>query len=95
MPSSFCASTANSIGNSANFLAKPIDDHPHGIFGRETALVAVKDLVLANLRRRGLVFDLTVGIAHLDVGERVSAAPIANQHGITLGKIARVLRVLS
>ena len=67
MPSSFCASTANSIWAPAKRLAEPVDDHPHGIFGREAALVAVKDSVLANLRRRSLVLDLTVGIAHLDV----------------------------
>ena len=39
------------------------------------------------------MLDLTVGITHLNVREGVSATLVTNQHGIALGKVARVLRV--
>ena len=41
-----------------DFLAEAVDDHVHRVLGRDAALLAVEDLVLADLRRRGLVLDL-------------------------------------
>src|SRR5678815_1824751 len=41
-----------------HFLAEAIDDQAHRVFGRNAALSAIKDLVLADLRRRRLVLDL-------------------------------------
>ena len=41
-----------------HFLAEAVDDHVDGVLGRDAALLAVEDLVLADLRRRRLVLDL-------------------------------------
>src|SRR4051794_40524844 len=38
-----------------DLLAEAVDDQVHGVLGGEAALPAVEDLVLTNLRRRGLV----------------------------------------
>src|SRR6185436_8459332 len=75
-----------------DFLAISIDDHVHGILGGETALIAVKDLVLANLRRTGFVFDPSRGVLHLDVGKGVRAAFVAQQERVALREIPRIDR---
>jgi hypothetical protein len=40
-----------------DFLAEAADDHVDRVLGRESALAAVEELVLANLRRGRLVLD--------------------------------------
>src|SRR5262249_491577 len=57
-----------------NLLAKAIHNHVHGVFGREAALLAVENLVLADLRRGRLVLHRRAGIPHFDVREGVGAA---------------------
>src|SRR6202040_3029085 len=62
-----------------HFLAEAVDDQRHGVLGAEPALPAIEQLILADLRRRRLVLDPGGRIAHLDVGHRVRAAPVADQ----------------
>src|SRR5262245_21294087 len=57
-----------------DLLAKAADDHRHCIFGRDAALLAVEELVVADLRDRGLMLDRGGAVVHLQVGEGVCAA---------------------
>lgn len=41
-----------------DLLAEAIDDQVHRIFGGKAALAAIKELVLADFRRRGFMFHL-------------------------------------
>jgi hypothetical protein len=90
---SFCASTANSIGSFLeHFLTKAVDDeadtHPPRF---NAALLAVENLILADLGGAGFMLDLSAGILHIDIGEGVRAALIAHQQRIALRVIAGVL----
>jgi hypothetical protein len=58
----------------------------------DAALVAIEDLVLADLRGRGLVLHARRRVLHLDVRERVRAALVAQQQRIALRVVARVRR---
>src|SRR6187455_3280899 len=58
--------------------AESADDQVHGVFGREAALPAIEDLVLADLRRRRLVLHTRRRVLDVQVGERVRAALIAD-----------------
>src|SRR3989454_11084362 len=77
-----------------DFLAEAVDDHRYGVFGRETALLRVKDLILADLGRGRFVLHRGRAVAHVDVRERVRSASIADQHRIALRVIPRLLRPL-
>src|SRR5262249_13936352 len=57
--------------------------------GIETALLAVEDLVLADLRRRRLMLDGGRWILYVDVGERVRTAAVADEHRIALSVVPR------
>jgi hypothetical protein len=46
-------------------LAKATDDHRHRILSRNATLLAVKELIIADLRDRGLVFDRGGAIVYL------------------------------
>ena len=72
-----------------DFLAEAVDDHVDRVLGRDAALLAVEDLVLADLRRRRLVLHLRRGVLHLDVRERVRAALVAEQQRVALRVVAR------
>src|SRR6267378_1697024 len=72
-----------------DLLAESVDDHRDGVFGRESALHAVEQLILADARSRGFVLDLRRGVLHLDVGKRVRRALVAEQQRIALRVIAR------
>ncbi len=61
----------------------------HGILRRNAALAAVKNLILANLRRGRLVLDARRRVLHFQVGERVRAALVAQQHRVALRIVAR------
>src|SRR5688572_13997607 len=63
-----------------HFLAEAADDHVHRVLGADAALAAVENLVLADLRRRRFVLHLRRGVLDLEVGERVGAAIVADQH---------------
>src|SRR5437879_12167139 len=67
-----------------DFLAETVDDHVHGVLRRDAALVAVENLVLANLRRGRLVLDARGPVLHFDVRERVRAALVADEQRVTL-----------
>ena len=67
-----------------HFLAETVDDHVHGVLGGDAALVAVKDLVFADLRRGRFVLNGSRRVLHLDVGERVRPALRADEHRVAL-----------
>src|SRR3989441_2089859 len=73
-----------------NFLAKPVHNHVDRVLGREAALVAVENLVLADLRRAGFVLDASRRVLYLDVREGVRAAFVAAQQRVALREVARV-----
>src|ERR1700732_4084919 len=75
-----------------HFLAEAVDDQRHRVLGAEPALPAIEQLVLADLRGRRLVLDPGRGIAHLDIGHSVRAAPVTNQQRVALRVVARALR---
>src|ERR1041385_8544809 len=71
-----------------DLLAKAVHDHVHGVLGGDAARVAVKDLVLADLRRAGLVLDTRRGVLHFDVREGMRAAFVADEQRIALREVA-------
>src|SRR3990170_2923258 len=77
-----------------HLFAEAVHDHVRGVLRREPALLAVKHLVVPDLRGRGLVFHLGRWLHHLDVRERVRPALAPEEEGIALGVIARVRRTL-
>src|ERR1039458_9034869 len=77
-----------------HFLAEPVHDHRNRVFARDPALPAIENLVLADLRRRGLVLQLRRRVLHFQVRERVRAALVAQQQRIALRIVARAGRVL-
>src|SRR5687768_9815040 len=76
-----------------HFLAEPAHDHRDRLLGAEAALLQVEDLVLADLRRAGLVLDDRVLVRHLDVREGVRAAAVPHEHGVALRVVARAVRL--
>ena len=88
--SNFCASTANSIGDFIqHFAGIPVDDQTDSVFGRQSALVTVEQLVFADLRRRRLVLHDRAAVVHLYVRERMRPATVADQQRIALRKVTR------
>src|SRR2546422_1010450 len=77
-----------------DFLAEAVHDHADRVLRGETALLAVEDLVLADLGGRGLVLHDRRTVAHVDVGERVRPALVADEHRVALRVVARPLRAL-
>jgi len=77
-----------------NFLAKPVHDHVHRVLRGQASLIAVKNLVLADLGSRGLVLDPRRRVFHFDVRKRMRAAFVAQQERIALRKIPGVGRIL-
>src|SRR2546423_234357 len=75
-----------------DFLAETVDDHVHGVLSRDAALVAIENLVLANLRRGRLVLDARGLVLHFDIRERVRATLVADEQRIALREVARVRR---
>ena len=64
-----------------DFARIAVDDQAHGLFRADAALVAVEQLVLADLRGRGFV---------LDDGRRVVGADDREGMGPALGAIRRL-----
>jgi len=77
-----------------NLLTEAIDDHRHRIFCREPSLLAIKDLILSNLRGGGFMFHLRGAVFHLDIGEGVGTALITQQQRVALGIVASPLCTL-
>src|SRR5438093_7157187 len=67
-----------------DLLAESIHDHGHRVLRGEPALAAVEELILADLRRRGLVLELGRGVVDLDVRERVRAALVPHEQRVAL-----------
>src|SRR5712691_9941012 len=73
-----------------HFAAEPVHDHRDRVFGRDPALLTVEELVLPDLRRRGLVLHLRGGVAHLDVRKRMRPALVAEEQGVALRVVTGV-----
>src|SRR2546428_10295339 len=77
-----------------DFPAEAVDDHRDRVFGGQAPLLAVEDLILADLRRGGFVLHDRRAGAHVDVGEGVGAALIPDQHRVALRVIPRAYGAL-
>src|SRR3989338_703516 len=65
-----------------NLLAEAVDNHRDGIFGREPALLAVENLVLADLGGGGFMLHLGRGVPNFQIREGVRAALVADQQRV-------------
>lgn len=74
-----------------HLLRIAVDDQPDGILGRKPPLIAIKELILPDLRRGRLVLDDGRAVAHLDIGKRVRPAPVADKQRVALRVVARPL----
>src|SRR5690349_18889018 len=63
-------------------LAEAVDDEVDGVLLGNTAGAQVEDLVVGDLRRRGLVLHDGRRVLHVDKRERVRAAVGADEQGI-------------
>src|SRR5437868_7308789 len=70
-------------------LDETIDDEADGFFLAQSALDAVEQHVLGNLRGGGFVLEQRGGILGFHVRHRVGAAFVADQERVAGGKIAR------
>src|SRR5688572_15241800 len=70
-------------------LAEAVDDHRHRVLLGDAAAAAVEQLVVADLRRGGFVFDDRRRVLHLDVGIGVRAAALADEQRVALRVVAR------
>src|SRR6266851_9768149 len=70
-------------------LAEAVHDHRYSIFCLQPALSQVEELVVADFRGGSLMLHARGGVPHLDVGEGVGAALIANQKRVALRVVAR------
>src|SRR5881394_3141856 len=59
-----------------HLAAEAAYDHRHCVLGAQPALLAVEDLVLADLRRRRFVLERSGVVLHLDVREGVRSAAV-------------------
>src|SRR5688572_33026805 len=62
-----------------NLFAESIDDHRDGSLRGDATLLAVEELILADLRGRSLVFHLSRGVFDLYIRESMGAAFVAHQ----------------
>src|SRR5262245_35189473 len=77
-----------------DLLAESVDDHRHGILRRDAPLPTIEELVLADLRGRGLMFDLGGAVGDLEIREGMGAALVAEQQGVTPRVVPRAGRAL-
>jgi hypothetical protein len=61
-----------------NFLAKPVDDHRNSIFSGNPALFAVKKLLLADLRSRGLMLHARRPILNFNIRKSVGGTLVSD-----------------
>ena len=73
-----------------NVLSIAVDYQADSFFRRDAALVAVEQLVLRNLRCRGLVFENAAVVAAFHVRPGVRAALVAKQQRVALREITAV-----
>src|SRR6266576_554609 len=62
-----------------DLFAEAVHDHADRVLGRDAALAAVENLVLADLGGGGLMLDLRGRVADFQIRERMRAALIAEQ----------------
>src|SRR4051794_26374784 len=74
-----------------HLAAEAVDDGAHRFLFRQTALPAVEELLLADLRRRRLVLDARAAVLHLDIGHGMAAALRADEQAVALRMVAGVL----
>src|SRR3989441_3311737 len=67
-----------------DLLAETVDDHRHGILGRDAPLPTIEELVLADLRGRGLMLDLGGAVGDLEIWGGMGRGLVAEQQGATL-----------
>src|SRR4029453_15775634 len=72
-----------------HLLEKAVHVYRHRVLRRDAAALAVIELVFADARGGGLVLDPGGGVLHLDVGEGVGGALVAQQQGVALRVVAR------
>src|SRR5688572_27506254 len=70
-------------------LAEAVDDHRHRVLLGDAAAAAVEQLVVADLRRGGFVFDDRRRVFHFDVRIGVRAAALADEQRVALRVVAR------
>src|SRR5262249_32591739 len=75
-----------------DFFAEAIHNHVHRVLGRQAALIAVENLVLADLGSRSFVLDPGGGVFYFDIRGGMRSALVANEQRIALREIARVSR---
>src|ERR1017187_1524561 len=71
-----------------HFLTEPVHDHRDRILGGNAALPAIKNLVLADLRRGRLVLHLRRRVLHFQVGNLMRNTMVSQDHGIELRVVA-------
>src|SRR3546814_788573 len=74
-----------------DLLAEAVDDQADRVFLADAAAAAIEHLVVGDLGRGRLVLDGGAGVLHLDVGEGVRAAFLADQQRVALGVVARAV----
>src|SRR3989337_1044363 len=77
-----------------DLLAEAVHDHVRRVLRREAALLAVENLVVADLRGRRLVLHLGRGARGVDLRERDRPALAAEEEGVALGVVPRARRAL-
>ena len=72
-----------------DFVGVAVDYEAYSVFGVEASLVAVEELLVADLGSGGLMLDDSRRVEALDVREGVGAAFRADQQAVTLGIVPR------
>src|SRR6476661_6790558 len=72
-----------------DFATESAHDHRHRVLRAYSALLAVEDLILADLGSRRLVLQRGGVVLHLDVREVLSPAFVADEHRVALGVVPR------
>ena len=75
-----------------DFPGVPVDNQAHGLFGADAPLVAVEQLVLADLRGRGFVLDDRRRVVGTDDREGMGPALGADEEAVALRVIPGILR---
>ena len=73
-----------------DLLAEAADDEADSLLHVDAALLAVKELVLPDLRGTCLVLHAGRGVPDVDVGVGVGSGRVPDQHGVALGVVAGV-----
>jgi hypothetical protein len=71
--------------------AEAVDHERHGLFLVHAALAAVEQLIVVDLGCRRLMLHAGGVVLHLDIGNRVRPAFVADQKAVALGVVAAFL----